>query len=436
MMHNRKNVGGIILILQKKNFDYKWIVIAASFLMVLITLGFCSSNSGIYLSAITGALDIKRSLFSITNSFRYVATTIVNLFFGVLLKKFGVRKLVAFGFLALVASTITYSCASTLPIFYLGGFLLGVGIAFTSTTMGSFIVRRWCKTNVGRYTGIVLASNGIGGAIAAQIVTPMIYNENNAFGYRNAYKLVVIILIITAVVVVSLLREHPKDGAVTTELPKKKNRGSFWVGIEYKTAVKRPYFYFVAVCVFMTGLLLQGVSVVKHAHMADVGISAELIANLASISSLLLTLSKVIVGMIYDRYGLRPIMFVCHLLTVITFILMAFIRNTTTGIICATVAAIFLTFALPLETIAIPLITNDLFGAASYDKLLGLYMAFNTAGFAFGSPLMNAVYDRFGTYVPLFVVSAIIMGVVTILFQISATSNAKDKKAILEATNN
>ena len=422
------------LIQQAKKFDYKWIIIAASFLMVMVTLGFCSSNSGIYLSAITDALHIKRSLFSITNSFRYVATTIVNLFFGALLKKFGVKKLIAFGFFALVGSTMAYAYASTLPMFYLGGFLLGVGIAFTSTTMGSFIVRRWCTTNVGRYTGIVLASNGIGGAIAAQIVTPMIYDETNAFGYRNAYKLVAIILVVTAIVVISLLRENPKDCPVINEIPKKKARGVSWSGIAYSAAVKRPYFYIVAVSVFLTGLLLQGISVVKHAHMADVGISAEVIANLASISSLLLTFSKVIVGVIYDRYGLRPIVLICHLLTVATFVLMIFIQNTPMGIVCATVAAILLTFSLPLETIVIPLLTNDLYGAASYDKLLGLYMAFNTAGFAFGAPLTNVVYDICGSYIPMFVIAAIIMGTVTVLFQLAIISNNKDKKAILEAT--
>ena len=419
----------------RRQFDYKWIIIAASFLMVLVTLGFCSSNSGIYLSAITDALDIKRSLFSITNSFRYVATTVVNLFFGVLLKKFGVRKLVGFGFLALVASTITYSCASTLPIFYLGGFLLGVGIAFTSTTMGSFIVRRWCKTNVGRYTGIVLASNGIGGAIAAQIVTPLIYDENNAFGYRNAYRLVVIILIVTAVVVLSLLREQPKDGTVINELPKKKARGAFWTGISYSTVVKRPYFYIIAASVFLTGLLMQGISVVKPAHMVDVGISTEVIANLASISSLTLTFSKVVVGVLYDRFGLRPIMLICHLLTVITFVLFAFIDNSTTGVVCAAVSAILLTFALPLETIVIPLMTNDMFGAASYDKLLGLFMAFNTAGFAVGSPLINSTYDILGSYIPMFITAAIIMATITILFQVAITTNNKDKKAIMKTTN-
>ena len=60
--------------------------------------GFCSSSKSLYISAITEALSISRSTFSINDSCRYIATSIVNLFFGVLIGRFGARKLIAAGF--------------------------------------------------------------------------------------------------------------------------------------------------------------------------------------------------------------------------------------------------------------------------------------------------------------------------------------------------
>lgn len=51
-----------------KKIDYKWVIVTLSFTMVFVCLGFCSSNKGIYLSAITEAFGIKRSLFSINDS--------------------------------------------------------------------------------------------------------------------------------------------------------------------------------------------------------------------------------------------------------------------------------------------------------------------------------------------------------------------------------
>lgn len=99
------------IIAMKRKFDSRWLIVGACFLMVFICLGFCSSNKSLYLSAITEALGIKRSLFSINDSCRFVATSVVNLFFGTLIQKFGARKLVGAGFVCLIISTLIYAYA-------------------------------------------------------------------------------------------------------------------------------------------------------------------------------------------------------------------------------------------------------------------------------------------------------------------------------------
>ena len=95
----------------KKKIDYKWVIVVCSFLMVFSTLGFCSSPKGLFLNAITEALSIKRSLFSINDSVRYISTSLVNLAFGLLISKFGARTLVGAGFVSLIISMSLYSVA-------------------------------------------------------------------------------------------------------------------------------------------------------------------------------------------------------------------------------------------------------------------------------------------------------------------------------------
>jgi len=77
--------------------SYKWVVIGACFLMILVCLGFCSSTQGLYLSAVTKALDLERSLYSVNDTLRYVASAVISLFFGALVLRFGPRKLIAGG---------------------------------------------------------------------------------------------------------------------------------------------------------------------------------------------------------------------------------------------------------------------------------------------------------------------------------------------------
>ena len=403
---------------QKRKPDYKWIIFGCCFLLTFICLGFCSSNKGLYLTAMSEALGIKRSLLSINDSFRFVTSGIINLFFGSLVHRFGLRKMVAFGFSSLLAALLVYATANNVYTLYLGGILLGLGLAFASTTMASSIMRRWFQKDIGKYTGIVFAANGIGGAIAAQIISPMINEEGNPFGYRKSYLVVAVIVLITGIVVVALLRERPKDtqsNAVTVS--KKKKRGDEWAGIDFQTAKHRPYFYLVVVCVLLTGFILQGIGGAYAAHMKDVGLSAGYIATVASLFSLALTLSKILVGAMYDRFGLKTVMILCQASTVVAFLTLVFLDASVTGMVLGVVFGLLYALALPLETLIIPLIVNDLFGSASYDKILGIMAGTNYVGYALGAPLVNLCYDVFGSYKPALLLFSALMIPISIVFQ-------------------
>ena len=174
-------------------------------MMVFICLGFCSSTKSLYLDVVTNALNIPRTLFAFNDSCRFISSAIINLFFGTLVYKFGVRKMTAFGFLRLIASMLTYAHADNIYVFYIGGSLLGIGLTFTTTTMASSIIRRWFSKDIGKYTGIVLSANDFGSAVAVQIISPMLSNEENIFAYQDSYKFIAILLFIIGAIVVILL---------------------------------------------------------------------------------------------------------------------------------------------------------------------------------------------------------------------------------------
>lgn len=416
---------------KKLNLDYKWVIVALCFLMVFTCLGFCSSNKGLYLSAITDALDIKRSAFSIGDSCRFISTAIVNLFFGTLVNKFGTKKLIGAGFLSLIGACTLYTIGTNIYYFYVGGCLLGIGLSWTTTTMVGAVIGKWCKENKGTIMGAVLAANGLGGALAAQIVTPIIYEEGNAFGYRNAYTLVAIILLVVGSLILIFFKENPPGHDGTVVVHKKKSRGQSWIGMEYSAAVKKPYFYAALVCIFMTGMILQGINGVASAHMKDVGLAAEYIAMAASIHSLALAGFKFLTGFMYDKFGLRITMTVCDIASIAVMLLLASITNSSWGMMFAMMYSIISSLSLPLETIMLPIFAGDLFGEKSFHKTLGLFVSVNTAGYAVGAPLTNWVFDAFGSYNPMFIVCAVLMAAVTIIFQFILTAAQKDRREIL-----
>ena len=417
---------------QQKKLDYKWVMVALCFLMVFTCLGFCSSNKSLYVTAITEALGIKRSLFSIGDSCRFIVTAIVNIFFGTLVNRFGTKKLIGAGFICLAASALIYSSATNVWGFYLGGCILGMGLSWTTTTMVGAVVNKWCKENRGTIMGAVLAANGLGGALAAQIVSPLIYEEGNAFGYRNAYRLVAVIVLAVGVLVMIFFRENPK-GYVAQEpvVHKKKARGEGWVGIEFDKAKKMSFFYGAVICIFLTGVVLQGINGIAAAHMKDTGLDTGYVATVLSAHSLALTGFKFLVGFLYDRFGLRVTVNISAITAVIVTFMLAMVTNSPAGMILAMAYGIFSSLALPLETIMLPIYANDLLGEKSFNKALGIFTSVNTAGYAVGSPLVNWCYDITGSYAPALIVCAFLMLGITVALQFVISAARKQKMLVL-----
>ena len=91
---------------QRPQLNYKWVTVALCFLMVMISLGFASSTKSLFPDVMAEDLGVERSLVSIGDSCRYIATAIINIFFGTLIAKFGPKKLICAGFFSLMLSMI------------------------------------------------------------------------------------------------------------------------------------------------------------------------------------------------------------------------------------------------------------------------------------------------------------------------------------------
>ena len=410
----------------KKKLEYKWVILAVCFMMEFLCLGFCSSNGGMYLTAITEALGFERSLYSLTTSFRHIVSIVISLFFGALVHKFGTKKLICAGLLALIASTSIFASANELYQFYFGGALLGLGIILTGSTMASTVIRHWFDKDVGKYTGIALTANGIGGAVAAQIIAPYIYSDD-PFGYRIAYRISILAVVVISIVILVLLKEPAEHPIVTA----KKKATANWQGLSYKQIQKKPYFYLMASLIFLNGICLESISHSGIAHLKDCGIGGDFIAATSTAASLMLTAAKVIIGILYDKKGLRFTLIACHIIMVISLVMMLFSGNTAIGKVCAMGAVVFSRLALPIETVMIPLISADMFGNNALVNVMGVFVACKSAGSCIDAPLCNLVFDITGSYIPIYVFFTIMMVAVAVAIQLVIGMAYKDKEKIL-----
>jgi len=403
---------------RKKYFEYKWVIAGVCFLMVMVGLGFCSSSKSMYIAAITKALGFSRSAFSVNDSCRFITTAIVNIFFGVMVEKFGTKKLILAGMVSLIISSFLYSCATTLPVFYLGGIFLGIGVAWTTTSMVGVVVNKWFKKNKGTVMGAVLASNGIGAAIAIHIITPIIYGS--PFGYQSAYRLTVMILLAVTFIVLIFYKEKPSEEISREEEENKTSQS----GIEYSELIKKPYFYGVILCVFLH--MLMSVGGITTPHFTDIGLSPSFVASTFSMMVIALAICKFLMGIVYDRFGIRISTNICLIAVVVSKLILFFITSSFTGQVLTIAYCIINAIATPVETVMLPILALDIFGEKCFNKTLGIITSVTTVGQALGTPLLNLSYDYSGNYNISFIYSTVISFFIVIIMNRSI-SKAKEE---------
>ena len=407
------------------------LTVVLCFIMVLFGLGMWASK-GLFVAPISEALGIERSMYAISDTMRFASTAIVNIFFGSLVGRFGAKRLILFGFLCLIASALLYAGATTVLLLYLGGMLLGIGLSFTGTTIVGYIINKTVRRNRGTVMGLILAANGVGGAIAAQFINIFLRDTADPFAYRKAFYMMAAVFA-TVLLLLLLFLKEPQATSDAPAKAKKPGRGSAWVGVEYGTALKKPYFYAAIVCIFFTGMVLQAVSGAAAAHMKDVGMKQDFISLVTSVSLVALATFKFLNGVLYDRLGLRAVITIDCTAALLTMACLYFITNSTFGMVLGISYAILASVALPLETVMIPIYANDLFGERSFNKVLGIFVSFNQIGYALAGPLINLSSDLLGSYKVAFILAAAIMLAVVITLQFIITAAHRTRRAIERA---
>jgi len=441
----------------KFKFTYHWVIFAIGFLMVFTALGFNSSVQGYYQNPIVEQLGISRTLYSVRNIIRYASTAILNIYFGSLVAKFGARKLIGAGFISLmlycVVSALSdgalitslasamgielqWSVAASCGFLYVASFFFGVGLAWSTTTIVGVLVEKWFTNDKGKVMGIILAANGFGGAVA-EIVLNFIINHGAEkpdpmkASWQLGYFVTAGILLVVGIIAVALIRNSPEDKNITAlgqNSVAKKKRGSNWVGFEMCDIKKMGFFYVTGACVFITGFVLNSFNGNARPHMEDMGVLN--ISLVMAVHSIVLTLSKILAGFSFDKFGIRFTFGYCSVSAVVS--LLALCMVSTSPVVAPWIYSILSSIALPLETIMIPLLVAEMFGRKNYSKIMGYYLGLNTFGYAAGSLAVNFFRDLHGTYSKIFVIFAILLTVNLIVIQFAFSAAKKARIAYLK----
>lgn len=405
---------------QKKVF-YGWFVVLACFISSFVLLGLGNSPNGLYVTPITESLGFTRGAYSITHSLRSVTSVILNLSFGFLVGIFGMHKMMSIGMLFAAGAMFLFSIAAQLPLFYVGGILLGAAFSFASTAVISSLINNWFAEHRGTILGLIFAGSGVGGFLFNMLVGNWIAD----MGWRQSYLISGMIMLCAMVPILLLVRNHPAaKGLVAYGLENSKEKTTktaYWQGLSAKEAFHQPYFYLTVLLIFLIGLITNPVVLSAPAHLTDSGFDVHFAAGISGMVYLSLAFAKLSIGWIYDKWNLHTSMLICIITYLAAILFLAFAKTEWMAI----AYALLLGFSLPLETLIITFLATDLFGLKGYSTIVGIFLATLAAGVACGAPLLNFSYDLTGSYRFMLLCYAAIAVVIFMVFRIAQKASLR-----------
>lgn len=416
---------------KKLHEHYHWVIALVVLLELLIWGGVGNNLNSLYVLPVTQEFQVSRGSFSLVMSLNSLTGFLSTMLSGILLLRFGYRRLVSCGLLVTGLSfCFLLGSSHSLVTIGLGVAIYGFCGGVCSTAGVARIVGDWFHRQRGLVLGLISAATGIGGSVFCLILTAIMQGR----GWRASYVFSGVMLLMMAAAMALLVRSRPDDMKLRPygegQLPaKKRHRGGHseesWAGFSLKELARKPTFFLMMGLTLLSCLSLYLGFYVVVPHMRDCGLTAEQAATVQSVMLLGLSVAKLLSGALSDRIGPRWVTVLCMAFGAVGLWLMAQVQ-TMTG---ALIAICIYTMSLPLTTITVPLLTTELFGYRAHDTAVGLFLAMVHVGGMIASPLINLIYDAIGSYSPAMRAGAVLAVAVIVLYEVLYALAQRDKRA-------
>jgi len=413
---------------------YHWLIAVLVFMEMIIYGGIINSAS-VFIQPISDGLGVSTTAYALAMMPYTVTCFLGTSFSGALFGRFGYKR-VALVSLAIVSlSLVLTACCQSIAVFCVSKILFGLGYGACFTAGSVRIIKDWFWKHQGAVLGAVSMSTGLGGSLMTVLLSGVIEGS----GWRQG-NIVAAAMIAGIALLYLLLRDKPEQmglkpygyGEKWIQQKKSRHMDDSFPGLPLKEQLRRPMFYLMCFCVLTSCACIYTSSTFLVPHFRAEGFSAEEAAGYQSLFLLSLAGAKLLAGVLYDRFGAKPVMTGCMLCAVVGQLMLNTVSDP--GLTYASV--LIFSVAPCMTSIMIPLIASALFGQEGSMSVNGIFLGLSSLGSLISSPISSMCYDACGSYVPVSLVSSLINIGITALFLLLFAMAKKERAAFSEGSKN
>jgi sugar phosphate permease len=424
---------GLAAALARRNIHYGWVVVAVTFLTMLVTAG-AMGAPGVLIVPLEREFGWDNTQISTALALRLLLFGLFGPFAAAFMNRFGIRR-VMLRALTLIAAGLLASLAMTQvwQLVLLWGLVVGVGSGLTAIVLAATVATRWFTQRRGLVVGLLAASSATG----QLVFLPLIAELTERFGWRMALVFVCGLLAAAAVVALALMRDRPSDldlppyGETAVIPPPAAGAGLVSLLLAplevLREAARVPLFWVLFGTFFICGSSTNGLIQTHFITLCgDYGLTAVTAASVLAMMGVFDFIGTIGSGLLSDRFDNRWLLFWYYGLRGLSLLYLPFTDFSFYGL---SLFAVF--YGLDWIATVPPTVklTADRFGR----ERAGIFFAWIFAGHQLGaaSAAFGAGFSRteFASYLPAFFVA----GVLCLLAAALVLTIAKPKSAGLGA---
>lgn len=383
---------------------YGWWVTLAFSLLVFLASGI-RFTVGPFLKPVVTDLGLDRGSFSLVISLSHFLYGAFMPLLGRLVDRFGSRPLVISGGLVLAVALVATGLSTTLWQLYLFyGVLTALGLATIGQVVASAIIARWFVKRRGTAVSFLAGASMAGMTFLVPVVMSLIL----AYDWRHAYGLLgLLTLLVTFPLGFWVVRDRPEEMGL---LPDGERRQEPEAGGHETESVERtslgealqtPPFWQLTGGLFTCGFSMSFLSVHAVPMLTDHGFHPMAAASAIGFLGGAAIVGSVVLGLLSDRFGRRPILALIYLVRALAFTMLFVARDPVTLSVVAAIGGFGMAGSFAMTSA----LTGDIFGRFSVGSILGLIFLSHQTGAALGSWLGGFLFDVTGGYGSAFAVA-------------------------------
>jgi OFA family oxalate/formate antiporter-like MFS transporter len=402
---------------ERSRIFYGWWIVAAAFLAMLAHAGsyYCF---GVFFKPVQLELGWMRADVSWAIFLQQVVHGASYILVGTLIDRHGPRKVMPpFAMLLFVGYALVSQTSALWHLYLFYGGFVGIGYGIGYAPLAS-IVARWFDRRKGLALGI--AASGI--AVGTMIVPPLASYFILYTGWRVAFIIIGLILLVIFLAVAFILKGSPQEKGlapygyqelsfpqhVATENNISPSQES---GVELSDALRSRQLWIIIIAfgAFFFGQQMVMFHIVNYA--TDIGISATLAASILSFVGIGGLVGRLAFGGLSDVVGVKRLLLVCLAGMTILLACLILIKSMALFTAFGLIFGFLYGGVVPLQAALI----NRVFGSKAMGAILGAVVFGQITAAAVGPLLAGYIFDATQSYTYAFAFGAILAGVAAIL---------------------